>query len=67
MSEQYPKGLTKSHHIAHDLKVGRFPQRSSVSVFLAEMEDSCPGHVASGDDPKICARCFTHIDSLRPD
>lgn len=28
-------------------------------------EDDCPGHVAS-IDPKICARCGVHIDSLRP-
>lgn len=30
-------------------------------------EHECPGHVASDDDPKVCARCGTHIDSLRPD
>lgn len=27
----------------------------------------CCGHVASGHNPKICARCGIHIDSLRPD
>jgi hypothetical protein len=30
-------------------------------------EQSCPGHVASDTDPKICGRCGVHIDSLRPD
>ncbi len=30
-------------------------------------EEDCPGHVASEFDPKICGRCGTHIDSLRPD
>lgn len=30
-------------------------------------EQSCPGHVASKDDPKVCGRCGVHIDSLRPD
>src|SRR5579859_3386306 len=30
-------------------------------------EETCPGHVASPDDPKTCDRCGTHIDSLRPD
>jgi hypothetical protein len=29
-------------------------------------EDTCPGHVASNNDPKVCARCGVHIDSLRP-
>lgn len=29
-------------------------------------EDECPGHVASFDDAKVCARCGTHIDALRP-
>jgi hypothetical protein len=29
-------------------------------------EQNCPGHVASERDPKICGRCGTHIDSLRP-
>ncbi len=26
----------------------------------------CSGHVASADDPKVCAHCGVHIDSLRP-
>jgi hypothetical protein len=30
-------------------------------------EQSCPGHVASKGDAKICGRCGVHIDSLRPD
>ena len=29
-------------------------------------ENSCPGHVASADNPKVCDRCGTHIDSRRP-
>ena len=29
-------------------------------------EEACPGHVASANDPKVCGRCGTHIDSLRP-
>lgn len=28
-------------------------------------EWSCPGHIASENDPKICARCGVHINSLR--
>ena len=34
--------------------------------FIAFDEQDCPGHVASNDDPKVCGRCGTHIDSLRP-
>lgn len=30
-------------------------------------EEACPGHVASPEDSKVCDRCGTHIDSLRPD
>jgi hypothetical protein len=30
-------------------------------------EDTCPGHVASTADAKVCGRCGTHVDSLRPD
>jgi len=35
----------------------------------AEMDDesNCPGHVASALNRKVCARCGTHIDELRPD
>lgn len=33
----------------------------------AHTEESCPGHVASGADAKVCGRCGVHIDSLRPD
>ena len=29
-------------------------------------EDDCPGHVASEKDPRICARCGVHVESLRP-
>lgn len=29
-------------------------------------EEACPGHVASKDNPKVCARCGVHVDSLRP-
>lgn len=34
--------------------------------FIAFDEQTCPGHIASKDDPKVCGRCGTHIDSLRP-
>jgi hypothetical protein len=27
----------------------------------------CPGHVASKANAKVCDRCGTHIDELRPD
>ena len=27
---------------------------------------SCPGHVGSDNDPKVCGRCGVHIDELRP-
>lgn len=30
------------------------------------LEENCPGHVASADDPRVCAHCGVHIDSLRP-
>jgi len=49
------------------------PKPISVKQLLDEQsrqlldEQSCPGHVASDHDPKICARCGTHIDSFRPD
>lgn len=34
--------------------------------YVAFDEQSCPGHVASKNDPKVCGRCGIHIDSLRP-
>lgn len=43
----------------------RFP--NSISEHYRYPEDECPGHVASDHhDPKICALCGVHIDSLRP-
>ncbi len=42
------------------------PKRNSVLSFFAYGENECPGHVASKDDAKVCARCGVHIDSLRP-
>lgn len=40
---------------------------NSVKVPVAVItEENCPGHVASENDPKVCGRCGTHIDSLRP-
>lgn len=41
--------------------------RQSSEALIAELQESCPGHVASDADPKICGRCGIHIDSLRPD
>lgn len=35
----YPAGVTMHDHIAHDIRVGRFPKRSSVDVFLAERRE----------------------------
>ncbi len=32
-----------------------------------EIDDDCPGHVACEADAKVCGRCGTHIDDLRPD
>jgi hypothetical protein len=29
-------------------------------------EETCPGHVASAADSKVCARCGVHVDSFRP-
>lgn len=30
-------------------------------------EQTCPGHVASERDPKVCGRCGVHINELRDD
>ena len=38
------------------------------SVCMPSFDDnSCPGHIASIDNPKICRRCGVHIDTLRPE
>ncbi len=34
--ESYPNGVTSADHIAHDIRMGRFPNRSTTGVFLAE-------------------------------
>ena len=38
----YPAGITLADHIAHDMRVGRFPERSDVLTFLAEAKDTTP-------------------------
>ena len=39
MSEsKYPEGVTDADHVAHDLRMGRFPEQSSVEQFLRERE-----------------------------
>jgi hypothetical protein len=41
---------------------------ASLDELMARVpEEECPGHVASIMDPKVCGRCGTHVDSLRPD
>ena len=40
-------------------------QRFRIDAILVT-EDTCPGHIASENDPKVCGRCGTHVDSLRP-
>jgi hypothetical protein len=36
MPAEYPTGITTADHIAHDIKQGRFPNRSTVGEFLSE-------------------------------
>lgn len=38
----YPAGVTASDHIAHDMRMGRFPQQSTVEQFVAERADLDP-------------------------
>ena len=47
---------------------GAMPMDMEVRAFCANHygEDECPRHVASESNPKICGRCGTHVDSLRP-
>jgi len=33
---KYPAGITGSDHIAHDMRMGRFPKQSDIATFLAE-------------------------------
>ena len=42
------------------------PQANSLRWFKAIRAkfDLCEGHIASKDDPKICARCGVHINEL---
>lgn len=49
---------------------GAFKTAASVLRRLASTIDEhvvacCPGHVASKGDPKVCAFCGVHIDTLR--
>lgn len=37
-TEAYPEGITERDHIAHDMRAGRFPNRSDVATFLAERD-----------------------------
>lgn len=30
----------------------------------AQREQNCPGHIASDQNPKICARCGVHVNNL---
>ena len=46
-AEAYPSGVTAAEHIAHDMKRGRFPNRSSISHFIAE-RDPAATHGAPG-------------------
>jgi hypothetical protein len=51
---------------------GECPVCDGTSYELIETEEvvddnSCPGHVASPDNPKVCGRCGIHIDELRPE
>lgn len=48
----------------HRVPKGEEIERARAELFIDE--EDCPGHVASISDPKICGRCGTHIDSLRP-
>jgi hypothetical protein len=42
-------------------------ESAEVEPVYHHTEDNCPNHVASAGDAKVCGRCGTHINSLRPD
>ena len=66
-TNRYPSGLTTRDQITHYIEASRrFPNRSCVDVFLAELKEAGIGYVASNVDLKVCGRCGFHIDSLRP-
>lgn len=50
-----------------EIQAGRIDFRGGQWCAMAKLEESCAGHVASKDDPKICGRCGVHIDELRPE
>lgn len=37
-----------------------------VEVAYFHTEETCPGHVGTRGNGKVCARCGVHVDSLRP-
>jgi hypothetical protein len=61
----YRDGLVFARYSRGDTASGAAPEVLTFAVQKLLDEQSCPGHVAS-DDPKVCRRCGTHIDSLRP-
>jgi hypothetical protein len=59
-------GITPAETKALSEQFAHFVNNHDV-VVPDRTEENCPGHVASARDPKICGRCGTHIDSMRPD
>jgi hypothetical protein len=75
-SQQPSKGAVHDR-IAEEVKLaktyaedGAFRTAAGIYRRLADridlhVQETCPGHVASKDDPKVCAACGIHIDALR--
>lgn len=47
--DEYPRGITVRDHIAHDMRAGRFPKRSSIETFLKERRAAALSRLAELD------------------
>lgn len=63
MSDQqtYPPGITSADHIAHDMRLRRFPERSPVDVFLAEREIDALRLAVTGPDTRTNAETIAAL------
>ena len=62
-AETYPEGVTMADHIAHDMRAGRFPNRTTIEQFLIERAASEPAPASAPSELRDVALGDTYLEA----
>lgn len=66
MDSERTHGDRQDHREAREIMEKIASGEAKLRRVYLHTEETCPGHIASKEDGKICHHCGTHADSLIP-